>query len=112
MAVVVGSTQWTGTPSLGWCQSIFLTVQSFGETLAQSSLGWCHCCAELMVCGRVPDSLFGCSAHFPVVPETLVGWKAFKCLSLPSEDSSWGEGFTWAGINLLIMVLSKAQLLL
>lgn len=42
----------------------------------------------------------------------LVGWKAFKCLSLPSEDSSLREGFTRAGINLLITALSRAQLLL
>lgn len=42
----------------------------------------------------------------------LVGCKAYKCLSLPSEDSSLGEGFTWAGINLLDVVLSRAQLLL
>lgn len=42
----------------------------------------------------------------------LVGWKAFKCLSLPSEDSSLREGFTRAGITLLIMALSRAQLLL
>lgn len=34
------------------------------------------------------------------------------CLSLPSEGSSLGEGFTQAGINLLIMVLNRAQLLL
>lgn len=40
------------------------------------------------------------------------GWKAFKCLNLPSEDSSVGEGFTRAGINLLIMVFSRAPLLL
>lgn len=42
----------------------------------------------------------------------LVGWKAFKCLSVPTENSSLGEGFTRAGINLLTMALSKAQLLL
>jgi len=41
----------------------------------------------------------------------LVGCKTFKGLSLPSEDSSLGEGFTWAGINLLIIMLSRDQLL-
>lgn len=42
----------------------------------------------------------------------FVGWKVFKCLNLPSEDSSLGEGFTRAGINLLIVVLSRAHVLL
>lgn len=35
-----------------------------------------------------------------------------RCLSLPREDSSLGERYTQTGINLLIMVLSRAQLLL
>lgn len=42
----------------------------------------------------------------------LFGYKALKCFSLPGEDSYLGEEFTQAGINLLVGVLSRAQLLL